>query len=67
MFTKPPDDDPWGGSFGPLDDEDEGELSEGETTFRFHDATEGEALIVRLPNRWGKGKFRGKGELRPLY
>jgi hypothetical protein len=55
----------WGGSFeGAID---EGELSEGGATFRFHDATEGEASIVRLPGDHQKGKFRGTGKLRSLY
>jgi hypothetical protein len=36
----------------------EGELSEGDATFRFHDATEGEAQILRLARGYKKGKFR---------
>jgi hypothetical protein len=63
MFAEAPDDWRWGGSFlgG------EGELSEGDATFRFHDATEGEARILRLSTGWKKGKFRGTSELRSLY
>jgi hypothetical protein len=66
LFIEPPD-GLWGGSFSGVGMVGEGDLVEGDATFRFHDATEGEGRIVPLPSGWKKGKFRGASELRSLY